>query len=73
MRVSQEDSSECMKQDENKEAVLQQQEQLLKNLEEIEIKINRYNSPQAKELIDAQVAFVKKEKRQLNLPNGFRV
>ena len=57
----------------HKEAVLQQQEQLMKNLEEIEIKINRYNSPKAKELIDAQVAFVKKEKSQLNLTNGFRV
>lgn len=58
---------------EHKEEVLRQQAQLMENLKEIDIKIDRYNSPQAKELIDAQVAYVKKEKADLHLANGFRV
>ena len=58
---------------EHKEEVLRQQAQLMKNLKEIDIKIDRYNSPLAKELIDAQVAYVKKEKADLHLANGFRV
>lgn len=57
----------------HKEEVLRQQAQLMENLKEIDIKIDRYDSPHAKELIDAQVAFVKKEKAELQLTNGFRV
>ncbi|WP_251865678.1 MerR family transcriptional regulator [Enterococcus malodoratus] len=57
----------------HKEEVLRQQAQLMENLKEIGIKIDRYNSPKAKEIIDAQVAFVKKEKAELQLANGFRV
>lgn len=57
----------------HKAEVLRQQAQLIENLKEIDTKIDRYNSPIAKELIDAQVAFVKKEKAELQLANGFRV
>ncbi|MGX7205416.1 MerR family transcriptional regulator [Enterococcus pingfangensis] len=57
----------------HKAEVLRQQAQLTENLKEINTKIDRYNSPIAKELIDAQVAFVKKEKAELQLANGFRV
>jgi len=57
----------------HKEEVLRQQAELLENLKEIDFKIDRYNSPIAKELIDEQVAYVKKEKAELHLANGFRV
>lgn len=57
----------------HKEDVLRQQAELMENLKEIDFKIDRYNSPIAKELIDEQVAYVKKEKAELHLANGFRV
>lgn len=57
----------------HKEEVLRQQAELMENLREIDIKIDRYNSPLAEELIDAQVAYVKKEKAELQLANEFMV
>ncbi|MDT2828576.1 MerR family transcriptional regulator [Enterococcus viikkiensis] len=57
----------------HKEAVLQQQAQLMENLKEIEWKIERYDSPDAKEKIDAQVAYVIKEKQEQQLAHGFRL
>lgn len=49
----------------HKEAVLAQQAQLLESLEEIDTKLNRYNSPTAKQIIDNQIEYVKAEKAQL--------
>ena len=44
---------------------LAQQAQLLESLEEIDTKLNRYNSPTAKQIIDNQIEYVKAEKAQL--------
>ena len=57
----------------HKEAVLQQQTQLMENLKELDWKIERYESSDAKEKIDAQVAYVIKEKQEQQLAHGFRL
>lgn len=53
--------------------MLQQQVQLMENLKELDWKIERYESSDAKEKIDVQVAYVIKEKQEQQLAHGFRL
>ena len=55
----------------HKQNVLMQQQLLTENLKEIDVKINRYASPDSKNIIKAQIKFVKDEKKDLKLKDPF--
>ncbi|MFC6175865.1 MerR family transcriptional regulator [Companilactobacillus huachuanensis] len=55
----------------HKQNVIKQQEILTNNLKEIDVKINRYASKESKNIISAQIKFVKDEKRDLHLKDPF--
>jgi len=55
----------------HKKNVLKHQQLLTENLKEIDVKINRYASPDSKNIIKAQIRFVKDEKKDLKLKDPF--
>lgn len=55
----------------HRQRVLAKQAQIEQDLKEIDFKINRYEDPHAVEIIQAEVAYVKHEKKQLHLASGF--
>ena len=55
----------------HKQNVLEQQQLLADSLKEINTKINRYAAADSKDIIKAQIKFVKDEKRDLHLKDPF--
>lgn len=56
----------------HKEEIARQQQQLRDNMQEVDFKIDRYSSVDAKAEVADEIAFVQQEKQALHLPTPFQ-
>lgn len=57
----------------HRNAILAQQAQIMKNLKEVDYKLNLYSDPHARELVQEEIAQAKSEKQALGLADPFPV